>query len=94
MTDDDAHLDAELDQPADLPPPPPGTQQCGECTILIGPGYIETRPLMHPSRPGIVCGMCYESLERRAERRRAAEQRGEPPRVEPLDRWWARRRGR
>jgi hypothetical protein len=58
--------DAEASQ--DLPPAPPGLRRCQECTILIGPGYLETEPFTHPARPGGVCWRCFESLERRAGR--------------------------
>ena len=49
---------AGLDEFSDVPPPPPGTVHCAECTILIGPGFLESEPFQHPSRPGVVCGQC------------------------------------
>jgi hypothetical protein len=58
----------EADAPHDLPPAPPGLLRCQECTILIGPGYLETESFAHPARPGGVCWRCFESLERRAHR--------------------------
>src|SRR4051794_30180454 len=53
----------EPDEPATVPT---GILMCAECTILIGPGYIETTPLPHPHGAGVVCFRCLESLERRA----------------------------
>jgi hypothetical protein len=47
---------------------PPGILACQECTILIGPGYLEREPFAHPARSGAVCWRCFESLERRAQR--------------------------
>jgi hypothetical protein len=66
----------EPDEPATVPT---GILMCAECTILIGPGYIETEPFPHPHGPGVVCRACLESLERRA--RRAA---APPPAPAPL----------
>ena len=74
MVDDDALLDSDFDEPEALSSLPPGISACSECTIRIGPGYISREPFVHPSRPGVVCEMCYESLERRAARHRATPQ--------------------
>jgi hypothetical protein len=76
--DDDvtAEMDAdELD--AELPPAPPGVEHCSQCTILIGPGYVESEPFTHPDARGYVCWRCYESLERRRDRRLRAEAAGQ-----------------
>ncbi len=56
---------AESDEPVTVPT---GILTCAECTILIGPGYLETEPFAHPARSGAVCWRCFESLERRAQR--------------------------
>ena len=56
--------------PIDLPPAPPGIGRCQECTILVGPGYLEQDPWPHPRGDGVVCGACLASLERRAARER------------------------
>jgi hypothetical protein len=63
-------------EPNDLPSAPPGLVRCQECTILIGPGYLETRAFCHPARSGAVCWRCFESLERRAAREDPAAPRG------------------
>ena len=55
----------EPDEPATVPT---GMLSCAECTILIGPSYIETEPFPHPHGFGVVCRACLESLERRARR--------------------------
>ena len=57
-----------MEDPTDLLPAPAGLLRCRECTILIGPGYLETEPFTHPARPGVECWRCFESLERRAQR--------------------------
>jgi hypothetical protein len=70
MDDEPLHL-VDLDEPAEPDRPaavPPGVVACAECTILIGPGYIETEPFPHPHGAGVVCGACLASLERRAQR--------------------------
>jgi hypothetical protein len=46
---------------------------CRVCTILIGEGYEETRPIPLPNSKGFVCWRCYESLRRQAERRATAD---------------------
>lgn len=68
----------EPDEPATVPT---GILICAECTILIGPSYIETVPYPHPHREGVVCFRCLESLERRAARGPATE-----PSIRGLDR--------
>jgi hypothetical protein len=80
MDQDSLHLVDPEDaaEPTDLPPAPPGTVHCQECTILIGPGYLEREPFRHPQGQGVVCWPCFQSLERRA-------QRGEP---DPPQRAW------
>ena len=60
----------EPDEPAAVPT---GIRMCAECTILIGPSYLETVPYPHPHREGVVCFRCLESLERRAARGPALE---------------------
>jgi hypothetical protein len=65
-------------EPTELPPAPPGTVHCQECTILIGPGYLEQEPFSHPGGSGVVCGACLESLERRARRRPAPAMESQP----------------
>lgn len=67
----------ELD--LDLPPAPDGAVHCRICTILIGPGYVESEPLPDPEGRGYVCWRCFESLQRQAERRARAERLGQPP---------------
>jgi hypothetical protein len=56
----------DLEEPDEPVAVPPGILACGECTILIGPRYIETVPFRHPQGHGVVCGACLASLERRA----------------------------
>jgi hypothetical protein len=81
--EDDALPEADNeDLEADLAPAPPGVEHCRECTILIGPGYVESEPFQHPDGRGYVCWRCFESLQRRAERRAQAERRGQVPPVE------------
>ncbi len=55
---------------------PPGVVQCAVCTILIGEGYTETRPIPLSNGQGLVCWRCYESLRRQAGRR-AADKRSD-----------------
>jgi hypothetical protein len=88
MRGDDASLaDGEVEELDEHPLAPPGTQPCSECTILIGPGYLETEPYVHPTRPGVVCWRCWESLERRAQRPPEPERRGPALRREPPRSW-------
>jgi hypothetical protein len=81
-------LDAE-DLEGEVRQTPDGTVPCRECTILIGPGYVESEPIPHPQVPGkYVCWRCYESLQRQADRRARAERLGqEPPPENPLRRF-------
>jgi hypothetical protein len=51
--------------------------QCRVCTIYIGEGFQETRPIALPSGRGYVCWRCYESLRRQAEKR-ATNERNAP----------------
>jgi hypothetical protein len=85
--DEPVHLAAPEapEEPADRPSVPPGLLQCQECTILIGPGYLETEPFAHPAREGVVCWRCFESLERRAARGDAAVNRSAAALRDP---WW------
>jgi hypothetical protein len=55
----------EPDEPATVPT---GIIPCVECTILIGPGYLEPQPFPHPHGQRVVCGARLASLERRARR--------------------------
>ena len=80
MTNEPLHVvaredSAEPDEPRTVPP---GVLSCRECTILIGPGYLEREPWPHLHGPWIVCNACLESLERRARRGETAPP--EPPR--------------
>jgi hypothetical protein len=90
LVTDERQLDSDDEEIDELPAPPPGVQPCSECSILIGPGYIETAPFSHPSRPGVVCWRCFESLDRRAARRLQAERNGVLPVPENL--WDPRQR--
>lgn len=58
--------------------PRPGTQpvHCRVCTILIGRGYEERRPIPLTNGRGYVCWQCYASI-RRQTARRAAERAGQ-----------------
>ncbi|MCC6176278.1 MAG: hypothetical protein IT305_13310 [Chloroflexi bacterium] len=49
---------------------------CRVCTILIGQGYEERRPIPLTHGRGYVCGQCYASI-RRQTLRRAAEREAE-----------------
>ncbi len=79
MVEDDPSPDLEFDEiEGDLPPAPDGAVHCRVCTILIGPGYVESEPIPDPEgRGGNVCWRCYESLQRQAERRARAERLGQ-----------------
>jgi hypothetical protein len=83
---EDLHPDLDNEDFADdLPPAPDGTVHCRVCTILIGPGYVESEPLPDPEGRGYVCWRCFESLQRQAERRARAERLGQPlPAENPL----------
>ncbi len=60
-------------------PAPAGPVQCKVCTIFIGEGFEETKPIPLPNGRGYVCWRCYESLRRQAEKRQAEERNS--PRV-------------
>jgi hypothetical protein len=51
--------------------------KCKECTIYIGPGFTETRPISAPDGRGYYCWRCYESYLRQEERRAARARAGE-----------------
>ena len=74
------------DLEAELPPAPDGAVHCRVCTILIGPGYVETEPNHDPEgRCGYVYWRCFESWQRQTERRaRAERQEQEAPPANPL----------
>ena len=89
MVDDDSGLDFDAeDLDVDLPPAPDGAVHCRVCTILIGPGYVESEPLVDPEGRGYVCWRCFESLQRQAERRaRAERQEQSQPSENPVRRF-------
>ncbi|HEY7062463.1 MAG TPA: hypothetical protein VII06_13370 [Chloroflexota bacterium] len=90
MVEDDTPPDLEAeDFEADLPPAPEGAVHCRVCTILIGPGYVESEPIPDPEgRGGYVCWRCFESLQRQAERKARAERLGQaPPPENPVRRF-------
>jgi hypothetical protein len=72
---------AEPDAPATVPT---DILSCAECTILIGPGYLETKPFPYPQGHGGVCWRCFESLGRRAQRKAQPAPPAAPAR---LHRW-------
>jgi len=49
---------------------------CRVCTILIGKGYEEHRPIPLTNGRGYICWQCYASI-RRQTARRAADQQGQ-----------------
>ncbi len=76
------------DLEGDLPPAPDGAVHCRVCTILIGPGYVESEPIPDAEGRGYVCWRCFESLQRQAERRARAERAGTtPPPTNPVRRF-------
>src|SRR5262249_61854277 len=86
MVEDDAPPDLEAeDIESDLPPAPDGAVHCRVCTILIGPGYVESEPIPDPEgRGGFVCWRCLEALPRQGARRaRAARPGAGPPPASP-----------
>jgi len=89
VVEDDTAPDLEPDEiEADLPPAPDGAVHCRVCTILIGPGYLESEPIPDPEGRGYVCWRCFESLQRQAERRARAERLGQvPPAEDPVRRF-------
>jgi hypothetical protein len=91
--EDDTPPELETDElEADLPPAPDGAVHCRMCTILIGPGYVETEPIPDPEgRGGYVCWRCFESYQRQVERRARAERLGQPlPQENPVRRFRGR----
>ena len=90
--EDEAPLELESeDLETELPPAPDGAVHCRICTILIGPGYVESEPIVDSDGRGYVCWRCFESLQRQAERRAQAERRGQvPPPDTPLRRFRGR----
>jgi hypothetical protein len=57
-------------------PLPARPVHCRVCTILIGKGYEESRPIPLTNGRGFVCRQCYESIRRQSARR--AAERHEP----------------
>jgi hypothetical protein len=78
MEDQPLHI-VDLDETEEPATVPTGVLSCHECTILIGPGYLESEPFPHPQGQGVVCGQCLESLLRRALRAADAEPKSPPP---------------
>jgi len=54
-------------------PGPTRPVHCRVCTILIGQGYEEARPIPLTNGRGYICWQCYASV-RRQTARKAAEQ--------------------
>lgn len=50
---------------------PVGTVHCRICTILIGQGYEERRPIPLTHGRGYICWQCYASVRRQTARRAA-----------------------
>ena len=55
-------------------PLPARPVHCRICTILIGEGYEEKRPIPLTNGRGFVCWQCYESIRRQSVRRAAEKQ--------------------
>jgi hypothetical protein len=55
-------------------PLPARPVHCRVCTILIGRGYEEKRPIPLTQGRGFVCWQCYESIRRQSARRAAERQ--------------------
>jgi hypothetical protein len=47
---------------------------CRVCTIIIGKGYEEKRPIPLTNGRGYICWQCYESIRRQTARRAAERQ--------------------
>ena len=47
---------------------------CRVCTILIGKGYEEARPIPLTNGRGFICWQCYASIRRQTARRAADRQ--------------------
>ena len=58
------------------PPESSKPVHCRVCTILIGQGYEERRPIPLTNGRGYICWQCYASI-RRQTARRAAERTGQ-----------------
>lgn len=52
-------------------PLPTKPVHCRVCTILIGNGYAERRPIPLTNGRGYICWQCYNSIRRQTERRAA-----------------------
>jgi hypothetical protein len=78
ISDDRAHVarrkEAMREHGTSLPPRP---VHCRVCTIIIGKGYEEKRPIPLTNGRGFVCWQCYESIRRQTLRRAAERQVGE-----------------
>jgi hypothetical protein len=51
---------------------------CRVCTILIGNGFEERRPIPLTNGRGFICWQCYASLRRQTARRTTDEGHGAP----------------
>jgi len=58
-------------------PQPARPIHCRICTIIIGRGYEEKRPIPLTHGRGFVCWQCYASIRRQAARRAAERQEAE-----------------
>ena len=52
----------------------PKPVHCRVCTILIGQGYEEARPIPLTNGRGYICWQCYASIRRQTARRAAERQ--------------------
>lgn len=55
-------------------PQPVRPVHCRVCTILIGKGYEEARPIALTNGRGYICWQCYASIRRQTARRAAEKQ--------------------
>jgi hypothetical protein len=55
-------------------PQPTRPVHCRVCTILIGQGYEERRPIPLTNGRGFICWQCYASIRRQTARRAADRQ--------------------
>jgi len=55
-------------------PGPPRPVHCRVCTILIGDGYEEARPIPLTNGRGFICWQCYASIRRQTAKRAADQQ--------------------
>jgi hypothetical protein len=53
---------------------PTSPVHCRVCTILIGQGYEERRPIPLTNGRGFICWQCYASIRRQTARRAADRQ--------------------